>query len=433
MLGHVKEDHVMKKLLLSSAFFFLFPILATASLLEELESELPDNSWLTSFDLSHSLEKSGDDNCVETSCLSSGCVSSACTSSCDPRVPMMIGDGGLGVPTTLLFQFQNHLTKVSENNSVIPQDRVGMSWNILGDVRTRSGGFGTIPGAKETLHEYRFRYERTFNDARGSVDLIVPFNYTTNSQQLFTTDDAIPGLEKGTELGNIAANLKYVLYETDRLTFSSGLMVELPTQDDLEASANLEPIIPISIGIESTRDTWFYTPWLGFLYEINDKTNLQSFLSYRMNSNDNDVSANIGLDFIPLNINIPLGSSSTPDYFMWDTQISYRMYDNPHGKGITAVIPALELHYTSSRGTDPVGSFRSPLIPITIPPAIGSVDYLNMVLATNFELGQKASLGVGFGLPLRSNSGFSALQSGPTDRTFNWSLGLNFNYYFGQL
>jgi len=71
--------------------------------------------------------------------------------------------------------------------------------------------------------------------------------------------------------------------------------------------------------------------------------------------------------------------------------------------------------------------------PIPIPPAIGSVDYLNMVLATNFELGQKASLGIGLGLPLRSNSGFFALQSGPADRTFNWSLGLNFNDCFGQL
>jgi len=40
---------------------------------------------------------------------------------------------------------------------------------------------------------------------------------------------------------------------------------------------------------------------------------------------------------------------------------------------------------------------------------------------------------MGFGLPLREgNSTFPLLSSGPTDKNFDWSFNMNFNYYFGS-
>ena len=83
---------------------------------------------------------------------------------------------------------------------------------------------------------------------------------------------------------------------------------------------------------------------------------------------------------------------------------------------------------------DPVASFQTPFLPgLAIPPSIGHVDYLTLTLASNIELGQKASLGMGFGIPLRnSQSTFPLLMSGPIDRNFDWSFNMNFNDYFGS-
>ncbi|MDG2388596.1 MAG: hypothetical protein P8M30_04680, partial [Planctomycetaceae bacterium] len=67
-------------------------------------------------------------------------------------------------PTSLLFQFQNHMTKVSENNSVIPQDRIGISYNLLNDVELRSGFGGFVPGDDQEISDFKFRYEKTFFD-----------------------------------------------------------------------------------------------------------------------------------------------------------------------------------------------------------------------------------------------------------------------------
>ncbi len=315
------------------------------------------------------------------------------------------------------------MTKVSENNSVIPQDRIGISYNLLNDVELRSGFGGFVPGDDQEISEFKFRYEKTFFDGNFSVDLIMPFNITNERDQSFNSLNGLM-LDRESELGDLAINLKALLHRTDRFALSAGLMLEIPTSDPQQI---LIPIGP-GIGLQfANEDSYFLTPWIGGLYDLNDKTFVQSFMSYRMETNRHDVNFLIG----PAAFQI--GDAQDPNYFMWSTQIGHRMYENRSRRGITAIIPSLELHYTSSTDTDPTASFQTPIIPIAIPPSIGSVDYLTLTLATNIELGRKASLGMGFGLPLREgNSTFPLLSSGPTDKNFDWSFNMNFNYYFGS-
>ena len=93
-------------------------------------------------------------------------------------VPNMLGDGGLLQPNILdaagteYYNFQQHATKICENNSVIPRDRLGFHFDALQTVPVfAANNDGTI---NRNLQEYRFWFEKTFLDENISVDLILP-------------------------------------------------------------------------------------------------------------------------------------------------------------------------------------------------------------------------------------------------------------------
>jgi|GEM_PF-2038970 len=240
----------MKPFSTFAGLILCLPTLTSAGLLDEIETLQPVNNWISSLELS--------DECGSTGC--GDCCTS--TSVCDPRIPMMMGDGGLGVPTSLLFQFQNHMTKVSENNSVIPQDRIGLSWNLLNDVETRSGLGGFVPGDDQDLSEFKLRYEKTFFDGNFSVDVIMPFNITTERDQSFSAFNDLT-LDRESELGDLAINLKALLHRTNRFALSAGLMLEFPTSDPQQI---LVPIGP-GFGLQfDNEESYFLTPWIGHWY-----------------------------------------------------------------------------------------------------------------------------------------------------------------------
>ena len=86
-------------------------------------------------------------------------------------VPNMLGDGGLLQPNILdaagteYYNFQQHATKICENNSVIPRDRIGFHFDTLQTVPTGEGRAQgpTFPNYRN-LQEYRFWLEKTFLD-----------------------------------------------------------------------------------------------------------------------------------------------------------------------------------------------------------------------------------------------------------------------------
>ena len=88
-------------------------------------------------------------------------------------VPNMLGDGGLLQPNLVefssdlvVFSFQQHTTKICENNSVIPRDRIGFHFDSLQTVETGTIVGGSRPRSVRNLQEYRFWGEKTFLDFR---------------------------------------------------------------------------------------------------------------------------------------------------------------------------------------------------------------------------------------------------------------------------
>jgi hypothetical protein len=80
-----------------------------------------------------STTKSYCDSCVDETCTSADCCTSTACGCYDSIVPNMIGTGGLNIPLrfgSLPVAIQSQFTRVSNNNSVIPQDRVAFGYGM---------------------------------------------------------------------------------------------------------------------------------------------------------------------------------------------------------------------------------------------------------------------------------------------------------------
>ena len=110
-------------------------------------------------------------------------------------------------------------TKISEDNSPIPRDRVFFNYDYYGDALLTRNGFD--------VHRMSAGFESTFAGGQGSVEVRVPFASTLDST--FT----VGGLSaRNTELGNVAVALKWLLNPGAEVQFAAGLAAALPTGND---------------------------------------------------------------------------------------------------------------------------------------------------------------------------------------------------------
>ena len=311
-----------------------------------------------------------------------------------PLAPNMIGDS-LGVPmlagTDLVLH--RHLTKVADNNSVLPQDRVGVAYNLYHNAPILYGA--AMHGGN--LDEFRFLGEKTFLSGLLSAQVTLPFAHTVASEQNF---GAVWG-NQTTEIGNLAITLKGLLYQDCRMAISSGLLVELPTADDISFPGTNQVV---------KNDAWYLTPFGGLLLTPNDRLFSQSFISYRAATDDNT--------FLNGPVILPLRQSQ--NMLMIDTGVGYWVYRDPCGRGLTGLAPTLELHYstTTEDADQRTGN----------PAELGRVDYLNLTAGCTAEINRNVTLATGLILPLREKA---TATFGQTDRTFDWELALQLNVRFG--
>ena len=334
-------------------------------------------------------------------------------------VPNMLGDGGLLQPNLLdsadreIYNFQQHTTKICENNSVIPRDRIGFHFDSLQTVQTGLiDNGGVVQRSSRNLQEYRFWGEKTFLNENISLDLIVPLYYSTDPNidtlQAFANPTPLAG-----QFGDLAFGLKALVWEDADKAYSAGVRVEAPTGPD-------SLVAPLGTDLGGfDMDAWYFTPWIGGQWTPGTNWFASGFLSYRLNSG-------------PITARNGFASRSVrqPTYLFADLAIGRWIVQREGQGGLTSLAPVVELHYTTTptsgtsqgRGTSfTYGSGR----------LLGKTDYLNITGGLNGTINDDWQFGIGAALPLRT--GFA--QSGPafewdTDRTFSWALLANLNYYF---
>jgi hypothetical protein len=350
------------------------------------------------------------DSCGDD-CGAIGCASEGCDDCRPCFMPTMIGDTGLGIPQLQAVSagtqavFQDHIYKVAENNSPLPQDRIGVNVNFAPRVYN---GYSDGFMAGDDIFEYRFFIEKTLFDERLSVDFMVPF-YQTSTRDLGDTGIALNGPGTATSFGDIAFGLKYLLHRSERSALSVGVRVETPTGKEI-----FQPD-PGNIWYTSASDdVWHFTPYAGIVLEPTDRVFVQSFLGYRMNTGSLDRPD-------------PFVSLRDQDLFTADLSVGYWLYRSPNRRGLTGIVPTLELHYTGSfESAGPRGNVSNGVY--------ANSDILNLTAGVTAFVNERCSITAGLAVPLRDNpTSFPGLsQTIGSDRRFDSALMLNVNYYFGR-
>lgn len=347
---------------------------------------------------------------TSTGCEQGPCCDSLVSRCIGPLGENMIGDGGLLQPRVVvtgsrIFYFQNHVSKVSENNSALPQDRVGVNFSTLQNVAIgRKFGSGAVI---EDLQEYRFFAEKTFFDGAASFELIAPV-YNSTQSEIDSNDEFLLGPQVHGEFGDLAFGIKGLLHRREGRAISAGLRVEAPTRKD--------PFVAIADS-RLDDDVWHFTPYLSGQWTPTEKTFVNSFISYRMNSSSM-VSRSDDDSFL----------IREPTYLMLDGSVGHWLVRRPDCRGLTGLASILELHYATTPESEPVYA-RQGISATGL--ALGHTDYLNLTAGLVSRWNEKVSLSSAFAFPLRSNRNEqNSPVVGGTDRTYDWAFLLNLNYNF---
>ena len=355
----------------------------------------------------------------ELSCLDE-CCDNSCCGCCKPLpAPMMIGDYS-GIPLGVfsgreVLLYQNSYSKVSNNNSAIPQDRVFFNYQYMKDMDTYRRFNGRSGGSDLSL--YTFGMEKTLFCGRMSVDFLIPFSYSMD-RDFRQQGNSYPG--SSSQLEDIAFGAKGIIIDGECLTVSGGVRFEAPTGDDIH---NVQP------NRYWKNDAWAITPYLASLYSFSEDLFIQNFISYRLITDGNAAYQSTGHGQ-----GGPSATFREPAIFGVDTQLGYWMMRNHGSRGVTGLMGSLELHYagTFDGGYQPQG-FNPPLLANFG----GSNDILNLTAGLTALINDRSTVTAAFVAPVRNGPQATFTSGNPgnigpydSDRFFDWGFTVQFNYFF---
>ena len=376
---------------------------AQADVFDVFEELQPVSTWVSSNNSSLNL----DSCCDDSECGNSGCTSAGCGCRTAPA-PTMIGGSSLSVPFSAadvfeVHYFTNFYTRVAENNSAIPQNRVFFNYKFLNDVPTAKDIGANARDYDSDFSHYELGLEKTLFNGNVSVELLVPFSYGPES-----FNPRLVGVQgSDVELQNIAFGLKTLLLANDSKAISAGVRVEAPTKEDIMTAS----------GFTVPNEVWAVTPYLATLINLNDDLFFQAFASYRLQTDDYTTSS-------------PDLPFREPNNFDLDAQLGYWLYRNSGASGLNGLQAKTEIHYT---GTFEPYQFSTNFA--DTPENRGETNQLNLTTGLTAIMNDRTTITAGIVLPIREGASFNQaglVRPHPSDRFFDWQANLQVNYYFGN-
>jgi len=285
--------------------------------------------------------------------------------------------------------------KIAENTSPIPQDRLLFNYSYFDNVPLAAGGVGVsrlTPG-----------FEKTFRDGLMSIELKIPMAVTLDST---ITADGGTDLSHG-EFGNMLLTYKRLLIERRTWAVSGGLMVALPTADDIHVGfSDGTPLV--SIRNESVH----LGPFFGALWTPNDRFFAQGFLQYDVDLNGNGVLTNQG------NGLEHSGRLNDTTLQYLDVGLGWWSFRNRTHAVLTGLAWTAELHWNKSLQASDVivddgfivGDFAE------------NISLVNLTLGSHLELGENTTATVAYVTPL----------GGGRDQQFDGEFRLLLNHFYGR-
>jgi hypothetical protein len=296
-------------------------------------------------------------------------------------VPLPSGGGAVG------------RTKISDDNFVLPRDRVIFDFDYFNEVPLANG-----------LNVYRFSpgFEKTFCDQRASIEVRVPFASTLTSNEVvgLATDRA--------ELGDVHLTLKGLVYRSDVLNVAAALGFAFPTARGVNARlSDGTPLIHIRNGSN------ILTPCIAYLVTPTDRLFFQNWFEVSFDVNGNPVEANPDLTGLR-----SVGRLRDQAILGIDAQLGYWLVrpDDPN-RNLQGLAGFVELHYNSALTNAPTLTSG----PFTIGGDSNRFDELNLSAGLSAWVCDNYLLTVGAVFPLREGR----------DRSFDYQLGIRANWMFG--
>jgi len=285
-------------------------------------------------------------------------------------------------------------TRLSDNNSALPRDRVFFDYNYFHNVPLIAGGADVnrfVPG-----------FEKTFFQARASLEMRLPMATTVDSTII--SDGSARFSDP--QFGDLTVIAKLLLSQTTQLAVAGGVAISVPTSEDMKIEmSDGTPLVTVD------RQSVHIVPYLAALYTPNSNLFVHAFLQTDIDVNGNSVLAN--RDFTGL---VPVGTWQDQTLLMADLGIGSWLYRDPQGQsGITGVAVTGELHYTNSvQDADSVtsGSF-------VVGNPYSDIDLLNASVGAHVRVGRSSHITAGYGFPLTAG-----------DRVFDGELRAYWNRFF---
>jgi hypothetical protein len=289
-----------------------------------------------------------------------------------------LGSGGNG--GSLSLAGGDRRTKISEDSSPLPTDRVFFDYNDF-----KSAAL-TIDGRIIDVNRYTFGLEKTFFDGAASIEVRVPIE---NGLAPNETDPAGANGNEGTSLGNISITPKYLFAKSDTWAASAGVTIGLPTAPDASTSIFATRIRNESVHLE---------PFLGLLSAPTDRLFANCYVQFDFDTNGDPVTTQFGGPSVSFD-----GRLRDPTLLYADVSVGYWLYDRREGSRnywglggyVSGVAPIIEMHYTTA-----LQDFSENVFPITS--EFAREDILNLTAGLDFQLGPLSSLVVAAAVPLRT-------------------------------
>jgi hypothetical protein len=308
---------------------------------------------------------------------------------------------GIQVPTLLIIPTPTRgsvvgFTKVSEDNSPLPRDRIIFGFDYYEDALLTASGVD--------VRRFSPGFEKAFLGGRMSLEVRFPFA-TTLSTSL--REDGLTSTN--TEFGNIHVTLKALLIDVYALHLSTGAGLGFPTGDDITVqTVTGAPLLRIR------NDAVTVTPFLAALWTPGPRFFVQSWLQFSTDTDGNSV------QFNPRGLGLrEVGRLRDQTLLQADLQVGYWWFrsSSPVQSLLQGLASFVELHYNWSLG-DPNFLQQDSLVVVG---AGNDLEELNLSAGIVAQLRDNLNLSVGAVAPLRETN----------DRNFDWQFGLRLNYFFG--
>lgn len=290
-------------------------------------------------------------------------------------------------------------TKISDDNSPLPRDRIIFSYDGFSNVPlTQNGGVN--------VNRFSPGFETTFLDGNTSVEVRVPFA-TTLSNQI----DVNGATDTGSgQLGNVNVTLKALLYSDDALNVAGGLAIAAPTASDLH-------VIDKGTGNELLRlknQAVVLTPYLAYLWTPSENVFFQKWAGVALNTDGNPVFSNPNFTGLERK-----GKLYDQHLLQLDAQLGYWLINPGTSTGfLRGLAPFAEVHYNMALGKAHILQVDQ----FSLGPVNKEFNELNVSCGAIFLLSNAVNVTVGAAFPTL----------GQRDRTFDYQLGVRLNVFYGQ-